>query len=123
MPRRPIVPKNRVSPKDKKQGNKQNRGNMKPRPVVLQRIKGFEANLMLIPEVFRKAGIVGCVEVVRTAIPELERKVREEIANGAVFNGNLRAIFIEKVAEAMRRAGAKEAQVAEFRQKAWQAIS
>lgn len=119
-----MVPMRRKEPNRK--ANNKMRGNRqaRPRPIILQRIKGFEANLMLIPEVYRKAGISGCVEVVRSAIPELKRKIDEEVAKGASLDGcNWRAVFIEKAAAEIRKAGAKEAQVNEFRQKAWQSIS
>lgn len=124
MPGRPIVPRNRRNPNKGRNNNMQNRKQAKPRPIVLQRIKGFEANLMLFPQVFRRSGIAGCVEVLRSAIPELQRKINEEVAKGASLEGcNWRAVFIEKAAVEIRKAGANEAQVADFKKAAWQAIS
>ncbi|MEM4662559.1 MAG: hypothetical protein QXM75_00885 [Candidatus Diapherotrites archaeon] len=125
MPGRPMVPMRRQEPNRRAYDKKnQSKKQVKPRPIILQRIKGFEANLKVIPEVFKRSGINGCVEVVRNAIPELQKRINEEVAKGASLDGcNWKAVFIEKAAEALRRAGAKEPQINEFRQKAWQSIS
>ncbi len=94
----------------------------KIRPLILQGVKGFQANLNLIKPTFGRLGVPGCVEVVRLAGPKIQMMVDAAIAKGAKLKGNWRPVFVAKAADELISLKVPKAQVEEFKARAAEAL-
>ena len=88
----------------------------------MQRVVGFQANLNLMKQTFRKRGVPGCVEVVRTAIPAIHEKINAAIADGMVVDKGWRQVFIAKAADELIAIRVPKAQVLDFKKQAAEAL-
>jgi len=97
-------------------------GNGRNRPLLLQKVKGFQANIGLIKGTFGKSGVPGCVEVVRTAVPAIQERIDVAIADGWTLKRDWRPVFVAKAADELTALKVPNTRVLEFKKQAAEAL-